>query len=213
MILLQGRDSMAKRINLLELIDQQQLQDMQQHIYEITGFPNGCIDNDGNIISYAGDTEPLCMELIRKSPLGLKRCQAFATNLCKPDCERKPNVDTCHAGMLDGRIPIKIGEEHVGFLVIGQVFEKMPEIESACSYARELGIDQEQYWHQVQKTKIASFEQIGKAAKFLEFIGREIISLVSTNLELRREAENRKNDAQMPILDGRKTVQSTLQFQ
>ncbi len=186
---------MAKKIKLLELIDQQQLQDMQQYVFEITGLPIGCLDNEGNLVSFAGSPESLCVNLIRKSPIGLEHCQEFATSLkekMRNDIPSDTMITACHAGLLEGHIPIRIGEDLVGYLVIGQTFEKMPQKADAYRHAKELDIDPEIYWQMVQKTKVASREQVVKAAQFLHFIAREIISLVSTNLQLRNEIANRK---------------------
>ncbi|SLM27816.1 hypothetical protein MTBBW1_1140006 [Desulfamplus magnetovallimortis] len=73
-------------LNLLDLIGKEKLQKMQQRFYDVTGFTNACLDIEGNLLSHAGRPEPLCMEIIRSTPLGMERCRELVKNphaLCK----------------------------------------------------------------------------------------------------------------------------------
>ena len=179
-------------INLLDIIGLSRLAAMLQRFYEATGFATGCLDESGNLLLHAGETEPLCMDIIRQSPIGLERCRGMVKECFTHKRGTLPRVVRCHAGMLDGRIPIQVGERYIGFLVVGQLLDQPPEREKAYAYARELQIDPHLYWEKLQKVRIVSRQKIEAAAQLLEFMGLEIVSLASANLELIREIAARK---------------------
>ena len=132
---------MEERIKLLELIGIERLQEMQQRFLTSRVLPNACLDKDGNLLSHAGTTEPLCMEMIRKSPIGLERCRDMAKELSNDQGHGAPRLLRCHAGMFDGRIPLRVDGELVGVLVVGQVLDELPAKGDAMTYAVELGLD------------------------------------------------------------------------
>lgn len=177
---------------LLDILGLERLQDMQKRFYEATGLTNGCLDSEGNLLSHMGESEPLCMEMIRQSPIGMKRCRMLVKECLEMPDDKISRVLKCHAGMLDGRIPLRVDGETIGFLVIGQLFDELPSREEAMSYAHELGLDGEKYWQKVQSVQVVSRERVEAAAQLLEFMASEIVSLVSSNLILRKEIEYRK---------------------
>ncbi len=179
-------------LDLSVLIGPDKLQQLLQRIYDVTGFAVGCMDAKGRLLCKAGETAPFCMDLVRKSPLGLERCNAFASTYNKEAGEKSSNVFDCHAGLLDGRIPIVTDGEPIGFLVTGQVLEKLPTKQQAQDYAKELGIDPEVYWQEIQKVKIVRREALEAAALLMEFMASEVASLASANNKLRLEIEARK---------------------
>ncbi|WP_136799541.1 PAS domain S-box protein [Desulfosediminicola ganghwensis] len=189
-----GADSHGQypRPNLLELIEPDKLQKMLDRFQDVTGLAIGCLDPGGNLLANAGETEPLCMKMIRQSPIGMQRCRDLVTEIIHKENYDTPQVLTCHAGMLDGLIPLQVEEEYIGFLVIGQLFDERPTREDACSYARELGLDEELYWQQVQRVRVVSRKKIEAAARLLEFIGSEIVNLASSNLRYQEEIQHRK---------------------
>lgn len=181
----------SEDINLLKLIGEQRLNQMQQRFYNLTGFTNGCLDSEGNLLSVAGYPEPLCMNLIRNNPKGLKRCRKLVKACLKPGAEKINDIATCHAGMLDGRIPMRVDGKVIGFLVIGQLFESPPDEAESRAYARELGIDPDLYWAAARKIKVISREKLEAAAMMLKFMGSEIASLAAANRALQKENESR----------------------
>lgn len=179
--------------NPLELIGVDRLKQLQRRFFEATGFPNGCFDADGNLLAYEGQTEPLCMELIRGNPTGLKRCENFLHECQQRDSDQDSKVLRCHAGLLDGRIPIQIDDTIIGYLVMGQILDSPPDRDQAFNYAEELGIEPEAYWNELQKVKIVPLEKIQSAALLLEFMGSEIAVMASANLQLQKEIKARKD--------------------
>lgn len=177
---------------LLDLIGPDRLKEMQQRFYDVTGFTNGCLDAEGMLLSIAGEPEPVCMEMIRQSPLGLARCKQLVAECLDRSDRNLSTVAKCHAGMLDGRVPIKVDGHIVGFLVIGQLFDAPPNKETALAYAETLGIDPEAYWEGVQKVKVVSREKVEAATLLLEFMGNEIATMASANLKLKKEINARK---------------------
>jgi|GEM_PF-1369565 len=188
-----GSDGQPQQVrsSLLELIGPDKLQEMLERFQGVTGLTVGCLDPEGNLLAHAGETEPLCMTMIRQSPIGIKRCRDLVTEIIHKEQHDTPKVLTCHAGMLKGRIPLRVEGEYIGFLVIGQLFDEKPAREDACSYARELKLDEETYWRQVQQVPVISRGKMEAAAQLLEFMGSEIVSLASSNLRYREEIQHR----------------------
>lgn len=189
----EGPDSPTQqnRPNLLELIGPDKLQEMLERFQAVTSLAVGYLDPEGNLLAHAGETEPLCMTMIRQSPLGMQRCRDLVREIVQDGNHDTPKVLTCHAGMLDGRIPLQVEGEYIGFLVIGQLFAERPARVDACSYARELGLDEEMYWRLVQQVPMISREKMEAAAQLLEFMGSEIVSLASSNLRYQEEIQHR----------------------
>lgn len=186
------QESTKNNFDLSLLIGPEKLKQLLQKIHEFTGFAVGCMDVDGLLLHKAGETEPFCMDLIRKSPLGLKRCNEFASTYSKQSGKNSSNVYECHAGLLDGRIPIVAEGNPIGYLVTGQVIETLPEEEQAKQYAQELGIEPELYWLELQKVRVVSREDLETAARLMEFMASEIATLAAANLRLQQEIEARK---------------------
>lgn len=122
-------DKETETLDLAALIGFEKLQRLLQRVHDVTGFAVGCMDAQGRLLCKAGNTEPFCMKLVRQSPLGLARCNQFASAYDDRG-EKAANVYQCHTGLLDGRIPIVASGKPIGFLVTGQVLEKIPEKKS-----------------------------------------------------------------------------------
>ncbi|WP_136799513.1 PocR ligand-binding domain-containing protein [Desulfosediminicola ganghwensis] len=178
--------------NLLEVVGEAKIRHLQQRFYEATGFANAYLSTDGQLISYAGKPESVCMNMIRTTPLGLHRCLKLLLKGRQDANGKNTNVFRCHAGMLDGKIPIIVGNDTLGFLVMGQVFDAPPSKNEALSYARELDLEPEAYWSALQKVKVVPREKIEAAALLLEFMASEIATMAYNNIQLRKEIVARK---------------------
>ena len=197
-------EPMQKQIDLSVLIGPEKLKQLLLKIHEFTGFAVGCVDADGLLLYKAGETEPFCMDLVRKSPLGLKRCNEFASTYTTQSDEISSNVYKCHTGLLDGRIPIVAEGNPIGFLVTGQVIETLPEEEQTKRYAKELGIDPELYWQKLQKVRVVSRGDLEAAARLMAFMASEIANLAAANIRLQHEIEARKKvDADLQASENR----------
>jgi len=185
-------NSLVSNQNLIQVVGEAKLRQLQQRFYEATGFANACLDPDGHLISYAGEAEPVCMDMIRTTPLGLHRCRELVNESCTCGNGKKTRVFRCHAGLLDGKIPITVGSNNLGFLVMGQVFDAPPSKNKALLYARELDLEPEAYWSALLKVKVMPREQIEAAALLLEFMASEIATMACTNMQLQKEVLARK---------------------
>lgn len=179
------------KINLLELIGKKRLNQLQQRFFKATGFPNACLDQEGILLAHAGDTEPLCMNLIRQQPIGLQRCQELVKKSQQKVDGTNSRILRCHAGLLDARIPIQMDQEIIGYLVMGQVLDQPADREQAESYALQLGIDQGLYWEAMQRVKVVPREKIEAASQLLEFMGSEIATMASANIKLKEVIEDK----------------------
>lgn len=69
---------------------------------------------------------PFC-ELIKQSKEGFERCLRCDKQAFQIACQtKKPYIYECHAGLIDGVIPIMLGENPVAFLMFGQFLTEPP---------------------------------------------------------------------------------------
>lgn len=161
-------------INLAEIMEKQFWQEFQDAFSKTTGMAVLTVDNAAPVTEGSNFTE-FCMELTRKSPEGLRRC-----NTCDLEGGRKsreggrPYVYECHAGLIDMAAPIVVNDEQVGSVLAGQVLPAPPDEDKFRAYAAELGIDPEAYLKAVRKVPHASRQQIEAAAQLLYIVSMKI---------------------------------------
>jgi len=98
---------------------------------------------------------------------------------------------TCAHGLCDTAVPVRLGEQVLGFLQTGQVFRKKPtaaQFERTVKLAQEWGVEvdraglKEAYF----KTRVLSSKQYESMIKLLSFFAQHL-SLVSNHVVMRHE--------------------------
>ncbi len=155
-------------IRLTDLIDVKTLQDIQDGFANTTGMAALTTDEYGNPVTNGSNFTDFCMNITRKSRLGLQRCEK---------CDRdggKNAVNTgmactydCHAGLVDFAAPIILSGKYIGSFIGGQVLAEPADENKVRKYAKEIGVNPEEYVRAVRKVKVLPREQIQHAADFL----------------------------------------------
>ncbi|PIE66005.1 MAG: hypothetical protein CSA26_02070 [Desulfobacterales bacterium] len=168
------------------------------------------MDKEGRLVCCAGDFQSICIELIQRNPIDSEHCQPFAASLQQSERTLCYHTKFCHSTLLYGWIPLETDGSRLGSLVIGHVFEQLPEKNTVYDYAKKHRIDPEKFWQQMRKIKTASREQVEKAAGFLQFTMQEIVGLASANLKLQEEIDNREKadpgSSEVPAVKDGKTA-------
>lgn len=182
-----------EKVHLLELIDVDILQKIQDGFSEYTGMAALITDADGAPLTKGSGFTVFCKELVRKSEMGNRRCEA-----CDRDGALKAlrkgeiSVYRCHAGLTDYAAPIMVKDKILGSFVGGQVRTEDPDMQEMRAKAQELNLDPEQYIEAIQKTNMLKREDVEKAAVFLSRIS-EALSAIAYHSFLRiqesRQAE------------------------
>lgn len=192
---------MENRLKLTDIFEVSLLQELQDRFFETTGISCGISDANGVAITEHRSCNHLCNDIIKKSPIGLARCQECdkcGTQMVKE--KGKTSIYTCHAGLLDFTAPIVVEGQLIGCFLGGQILPEKIDEESARKTAMEIGVDPEEYLAAAKTLNICSAERLESSANFLYCIGNMLshiaykkyhIQLANTQIE--REA-NMKSD-------------------
>ncbi len=163
--------------NLLDYVSVETLQELQDDFSNITGMAALMTDVNGSPITEGSNFTTFCMELVRKSGKGCKRCE---------QCDKLGGETTgrtgkaaayfCHAGLMDFAAPITHGTDFIGSFIGGQVLTEKPDEEKIRAIAKDIDIDPDELWAAIQKVNVVPKEQVEKAAKLLHTISKIISS-------------------------------------
>lgn len=196
-----GGANMVNDIKLTDIFDIELLQELQDNYFATTGISCGISDPNGVAITEHRSCNRLCKDFIKKSPVGLARCQECdkrGTEMVKDKGETI--IYTCHAGLLDFTAPIVVEGQLIGCFLGGQVLKEKMDEEQARKTALEIGVDPEKFIEYAKELPIYTVEQLRTSANFLYSIGNMLshmaykkyhIQLANTQIE--REA-NMKSD-------------------
>lgn len=104
------------------MFDRAELTVLLQDFYELTGLRAVVFDASGaDILSYPHEL-PLFCRLIRSTANGHENCIRCDQNACKmAQKSSKTLVYSCHAGLLEMIMPIRVEEVTVGYLLLGHI--------------------------------------------------------------------------------------------
>lgn len=138
----------------------------------------------------APNENPFC-ELMARSNRACVACLEVQRKLTEKVGERSRTV-TCFAGLSDSAVPIRVGDQLIGFLQTGQVFLKQPNkfrFDRAAKKLVDWGIKidlskaREAYFH----TKILDKKQYSAMLRLLEIFGTHL-SILSNQIAVENSA-------------------------
>lgn len=177
---------------LNKILDLKFWQSLQDNFSELSGMATLTVDNEKPVTSGSHFTD-FCTMYTRQSELGLERCNDCDLKAGRKSWKSgKPLVYKCHAGLVDMAAPIMVNGRQVGSVLGGQVLTSPPDEWVFRRYAKELGINPEQYFEAVKRVPIVSEEKVKAASRLLFQIAtkmgdvhlqRENIQKISSLLE------------------------------
>ena len=170
-------------LKLTDLIEVDLLQKIQDEFSRYTGMAALTTDADGKPLTKGSAFTEFCMNHIRQSELGYKRCMASDRNAAVMALEKgEPVVYICHAGLADFASPIMMGDKLLGCFLGGQVRVSSETDEGVVKdLANELGLEYESYYQALQKTNVIDKAELEKAAKFLGIIANVLSEMAYQN--------------------------------
>lgn len=189
--------STSSVFKLTDLISTEVLQRIQDSFSETVKMAALTTEADGTPVTKGSNFSDYCMKYTRCSELGSSLCQ---------ECDRygaevthmtgKFATYICHSGLIDFSAPITADKEMVGCFIGGQVLCEPPDEEYIRKRARELDIDEDEYWAAIQKVPIVDRDSVEKAASFLHTIADVMSDMaygkylaIKSNYELERAAK------------------------
>lgn len=168
------------------LADSEIYQRYERAFCEATGLPMALRPLDSWQMPHRGkrNENPFCALMAQKSrtcAACLQVQQRLAENATKEAC-----TVTCPHGLLDSAVPVRLGDQVLGYLQTGQVFAKKPtqnQFERTAKLAADWGSETDRSILQASyfKTRVLSPKQYESIVKMLTIFA-EHLSLVSNQL-------------------------------
>ena len=173
------------------LINSKIFQDYEKAFSEITGLPVSLRPVESWQLPHHGKRHenPLCAMLAEKSR-SCATCLQIQQKLSE-GARFEPATVTCQLGLVDTAVPVRLGEQLIGFLQTGQVLRKKPspaQIERAGRLLAEWGLEisRERLRSLYMETRVMSSKQYEAMVKLLGIFA-EHISVVSNRIVVHRE--------------------------
>ena len=163
---------------LTDLIEIDILQKMQESFSSMTGVASMITNPEGKPVTRQTHFCKFCSELTRNSKLGGKLCEKCESYAAREALQTGKTVAYyCHAGLMDFTAPITIHGQIIGCFAGGQVLPKPPREEAIKRTARELEIDEDEYWEAVQDVRIVDRDELRRTANFINTLSRAMSNM------------------------------------
>ena len=181
--------------SFVQLVDIEQIRQLLEARYKITGVLSAILDTEENILVAVG-WQDICVQFHRSHPVTCARCRdsdAYIKAHLRDFNEGYVDY-RCRNGLRDVAMPIIIGGEHLATLFTGQFFyeDEKPDVEFFRAQAREFGFDEKAYIEALAKVPICTREQIRNIMEYYRNLVRIMAEMGLKNLNLTQEVENRK---------------------
>lgn len=171
-----------KDVRLVDLMDVKALQKIQDEFSRYTGMAALTTDENGIPITEGSGFTNFCTNLVRTTRLGCRRCEECDKNGAVMTLENKrATVYSCHAGLTDFAAPIMLEGQMIGSFIGGQVRTEEIDEEKMTAIAKELGINPDIFIAEANKARQLEFQDVEKAAKFLEGIASSLSEMAYHN--------------------------------
>ncbi len=178
-----------KRVDLLEIIDSDILQDIQDAFAVAFGIGSEVRDPEAESLTRPSNTPDVC-NVVRSSALGRQECFWFMRGIVEKAAKHKrPIFKKCKScGLVCGGAPMIVDDRHVATWLAGQVRTEETDEAELVAKAEDLGITPAVLlgaYRVAPRMNQAAYEA---ALELLWFITREIASMGYNNLRLARDS-------------------------
>ncbi|OPY38209.1 MAG: sensory histidine kinase AtoS [Methanoregula sp. PtaU1.Bin051] len=175
-----------------DLFNIEEIQRLQDEFAKATGVAVLLTRPDGTPITRPSNFCRLCGEIVRSTETGRLRCQKSDSVLGEFH-EGGPFVHTClSAGLWGAGASIVLGGRHIANWLIGQVRNEAQTEEGMRAYARELGVDEEEFIRAFLEVPVMSPEQFGAVAQSLYILANQLSRYAYQNVQQARFITERK---------------------
>ncbi|MBN2121195.1 MAG: PocR ligand-binding domain-containing protein [Candidatus Omnitrophica bacterium] len=170
-----------------ETVDLQKWQQIQDYFAEVLGVTLRTIDKSGSFLTRPSGSSRLCDEILRNTVKGTKECDdQLSRTLESSRGDWKEGVCWDRAGLWHFAVPLKVGSQNLGCMVVGPVIlGKRRQIDEYRKVVQELGVDSQDFFDALRETKTFSFNGIKSVIELLYDIGIYICELGYQNTRLK----------------------------
>jgi AraC-like DNA-binding protein len=178
--------------NLLESLTKSRIfQDYERAFSEATGLPVSLRSVDSWQLPNHGkrNENPLCAVMAQKSA-ACAACLQIQQKL-SDSARFEPATVTCHLGLVDTAVPVRLGEKLVGFLQTGQVLRKKvseEQLDRTAKLIADWGVamTRSQMQNAYFSTKVLNAKQYDSMIKLLSIFA-EHISMISNQIVFQQQ--------------------------
>lgn len=158
-------------LNMLELrdiIDLKFLQKFQDDFAQSMNIASITVDKNGTPVTMPSSYTNICSNLTQSTQIGKNRCaQCHASAGEEAFRTGKPYIYKCHSGLIDFAAPIIVKGTLIGTILGGQILFDNPKESEFKHTARELGLEEEEYYTAAKEVKVVEEQKIKSAAEVL----------------------------------------------
>lgn len=174
---------MTTKINILNLIDFEKVNNLLEGFNKTTGFVTAILDLDGNVLSKSGWRQ-ICTQFHRVNPGTAKNCTTSDTVLANElGNGEKYHFYKCLNGLVDVAVPIIIKGEHIANLFSGQFFFEEPDISFFKKQAKKYDFNEQKYFEALENVPVVSKEKVKIGMDFLLSMTQLISEMTYQKLE------------------------------
>lgn len=196
-------------MDVRDLIDLDFLQTFQDNFASCVGVGALTEDGRGNALTKPSYFSNLCMNMIRSTEIGQRRCEKCDLIAGEQAARSgKPVVYQCHAGLVDFVAPIMLEGRQIGSIFGGQILTEPPDELQSRQIAAEIGINPDEFVKEMQKIPIMPIENVQSAANVLSSVADTFSKLAYQKLKLQERnrelilTNNRLNNIFKTMSDG-----------
>ena len=185
-----------------DLVDVADLQQLVNHLSELSGLGVGITDSNKNILVTCG-WKKICSAFHRIHPISLENC-LNSNNLIKQNLgTENPISCKCNNGLRDIAYPIFIKNKHVASIYIGQFLYDDEKIDKQYFelQAKKYGFDKKEYMNCLKEIPLISHQKEETMKNFAVTLAQMFTKTGYANLLLRKEKIEERRVANEQIKD------------
>jgi PAS domain S-box-containing protein len=175
--------------DLFNLSDIQHLQDLYAEAFGVAAL---ITHPDGTPITKPSNFTHLCENIIRKTRKGAENCK-HSDAIIGSQKQNGPNIRPClSSGLCDSGANISVGGHHIANWLIGQVKNEFLNEEKIVAYAREIGVDEDEFRKAYHQVPFMSMEQFERVAQVVYTVAKQLSMMAYQNVQQARFISERK---------------------
>jgi PAS domain S-box-containing protein len=173
------------KIRFADLFDIEDIQRLQDEFADATGVASIITDTDGNAVTTPRNFCRLCT-IVRSSGKGGANCRKSDVILGNSGNDG-PAIHICKsAGLWDACAMISVGGNHVANWLIGQVRDESQTEESMRAYAREIGVDEDEFAREFQNVPSMTLLKFKQVSIVLHTLAAQLSDIAYQNIKQAR---------------------------
>jgi PAS domain S-box-containing protein len=182
-------------VDLTDLFNLEELQKLQDLFAKSTGVASVITRPDGTPITQPSNFCSLCIDIIRKTDIGLKNCYLSDAYIGRQN-PQGPLMQPCLSGGLwDAGASITVGGKHIANWLIGQIRNEGQDEKNILAYAQSIGANAQLFKEALDNVPVMPLEQFETIAQMVFLLSNELSIRAYQNIQQARFiAEKQKTE-------------------